>query len=184
MKKSKTNLSILQNQEINYGKLASSFNRKYFLTHPLNIEAWDVASIHTLLVLQKKNCETKQMIKKIWSALIHQAKGKHAPCCIHLDDEELAGYIANQGAQPNVDPYTCSEPEAKLLQSQLTNGNLELLNSNRGMFPILVFINESKQAFTNFKDLSKALKKRNMAIQVKFQQELDTFETLKASRSK
>lgn len=184
MKIAKTNLSPLKNQEINYGKLASSFNRKYFLTYPLNIEAWDVASIHTLFQLQQKNYETKQMIKKIWSALIHQAKGKHAPCCIHLDDEELAGYIANKDAQPNIDPYTCSEPEAKLLQSQLTNENLELLNSNRSMFPILVFINESQQAFTNFKDLSKALKKRNMAIQVKFQEELDAFENLKASSSK
>lgn len=184
MKASPTNPLSLDGEGINYAKLANYFNHKHFLAYPLNIEAWDVASIHTLLILQKKNCETKKMIKKIWSALIHQSKGKYAPCCIHLCDEEIDGLIAKHIAATNLGPHFLCEPETKLLQKELTSRNLELLNANRDAFPILIFMNESKQAFTNFKDLSKALKKRNMAIQVKFQEELNAFETLKASSTK
>jgi len=184
MKKTTTNPPSLVSEGINYAKLANYFNHKHFLAYPLNIEAWDVASIHTLLVLQKKNCETKKMIKKIWGALMHQSKGKHAPCCIHLRDEEIDGFVSKHSEESNLDPHFLNEPETKLLQKQLANKNLELLNANRDAFPILIFMNESKQAFTNFKDLSKALKKRNMAIQVKFQEELNAFETLKASSTK
>ena len=184
MKTSKTNPQPLDAEGINYAKLANYFNRKHFLAYPLNIEAWDVASIHTLLVLQNKNCETKNMIKKIWGALIHQSKGKYAPCCIHLREEEIDGLISKHSEGSNSDPHFLHEPETRLLQKQLASKNLELLNFNRDAFPILIFINESKQAFTNFKDLSKALKKRNMTIQVRFQEELSAFETLKSSSKK
>ncbi len=184
MKTSITNSLSLDSEGINYAKLANSFNGKYFLPQPLHIESWDVASIHTLLLLQKKNCDAKKMIKRSWGALLHQAKGTHDPCCIHLCDEQIDGFIAKHSSESSLDLHFFYEPETKLLQKELATKNLELLNSKRDEFPILILMNESKQAFTNFKDLSKALKKRNMTIQVQFREELKAFETLKASSKK